>query len=405
MTTDWPGWGAALEKAFAGEMPDAIRSAWFGKDPLQSVTEGADPRSPDGEAPVWGAWRTGKLGPLDEPAPGSASAGQDRGDVWFGVEADAYEGGLPAEGAAAVVWLAVRLPLDAGKHREPARERVLAAMAALRGGRRTLTPYLFPASGLGELGDRSTPPAVLVLNPQPGDDTYDVDLGQAVWLCFPLARARDLRPDGDALARAIARWGEHSRWMAAAVHEARGALAGWGSALSRDVVTGWAGEVAARASLAPLQLEYGPWRAPYDLRGGGWTVEVKASRAETGGEAHWSAAEIAVAQEQRGAYRLVLVRVEADLVAEVFSALEAAQPPDSPTGLPATDDVDAWRLYSALEADGWRVWAALTRVKEAIEQLREPKCPITWRDDPAAELPDDVRGLSITQVVVAFPSS
>jgi hypothetical protein len=404
MMTDWPGWGAALEKAFDGEVPGALRSAWFVKDTFDSVTEGADPGSPGGEAPVWGAWRTGELGPLDEPAPGSASAGQDRGDVWFGVEADAYEDGLPAEGAAAVVCLAVRLPLDAGKHREPARERVLAAMAALRGARRALTPYLFPASGLGELGNRSTPPAVLVLNPQPGDDTYDVDLGQAVWLCFPLARARDLRPDGDALGLAIARWGEHSRWMAAAVHEARGALAGWGSALSRDVVTGWAGEVAARASLAPLELEYGPWRAPYDLRGGGQTVEVKATVATSGGQAHWSAAEIEVAQEQRGAYRLVLVRVEAKIVDRVFQALADTQPTGTPNVPPATKDFDVWRLYSALEADGWRVWAALSTVQEAIEQLREPKRPITWRDDPAAELPGNVRGLPIMEIVVAFPS-
>jgi hypothetical protein len=376
MRADWKAWSDALYEVWPDLVSqEASLATWFGSTrPRVIWQEATDAASPDAYDEPWGAWLTGKghdddddqdrqSGAEEEPSRAVAER-KEEPTAWFGAEAGVYEAGVPRSSEGVVVSLDVSLKVEAGRHVGAAVKHVFAALRRLRSAREAEFPYERSANAL-EVGPVSAPPVVLVLAERPPHE----HLGRNVWVSFRLARVRANDDPRAAIDAGVARLLAHVDWIRDAVHEAQGALAGWQHRLSREVLTGWAGEVVARACLDGGSLGYGAWRDPYDLRGEAGWVEVKSTLREQAGTANWTRAEMEWARRQGPRYRLACVRVDRDLVDTLMLALSSAEPVLETMEL----SVDALRLVAALEADGGKVYRVRHAVEDAVVRLRANK--------------------------------
>lgn len=372
----WTEWEAALKSVWPHliEQNEVLR-AWFGSEPPMTTRQTlSDADSVNAHDEPWGAWAT-----RDDDDADDDDQPVQQPVAWFGVEAAIYERGVPSSPKGVVVSLDLRLDIDSGRHIGPAVDRVTAALSRLRGARRVQYPYR-SLDRASETGSENSPPQVLVLSDTTGHD----HLGRAVWISFRLIAVDRSDAPRRAIDAAVRRVLTHIDWIRDAAHEAQGALAGWTPRLSREVVTGWAGEVVARCRLDDGGLRYGAWRDPYDLRGDGEWVEVKTTLQESEGLGHWSREELDLAVRARSQLRLVAVRVDRALVDELLDVLTNAE-----ASVPSSCEmsVDARRLAAALEADGGRVAPAIRAVEKAIGRLQvDAGALIAVIRDPATRL-------------------
>lgn len=378
--TQWNAWRTPLEQKWDEnwtELRDAL--PWLGLQKPAVATEA--------DTAVWGVW----VGDGDEGTTTTA---------WIGVEWDAYLHDEPAKGAQRVVSLDFNIPLPKGVSRAVAIHRVSAALKTLRGIETVDYPYKRNSAAAGAFVRPDGCPTGLVLQAK-----GNIYLKGAVWLSFRLATTDGKRKPHEVVAQAFKRLRPHAKQIGSIVHEALGAIQRWEGALSRDAVTGWAGEVLARSRLGP-GYEFGEWNAAYDLRSGAEWVEVKATTMESEGELHWSANELQLARTHRKNYRLVCCRVPSDLVDDLTDALRAVKQSKRPV-VPTPRSVDVQRLAGALQGDARLVDAVRPQIDRAIHELQRLTVPVRQLRDPVTvlNLPDVVREATLDFVGVIEKST
>jgi|GEM_PF-5002812 len=164
----------------------------------------------------------------------------------------------------------------------------------------------------------------------------------------------------------------------AAVDVALGAIYGEVPTLSLDTITGWCGEVAAWHQTAPSEFSRS-WYAPYDLlTADGQTVEVKATRAKTGGTCIFSPQETAFALKSTF-HRLICLRIPASTVSELYDELRKHKNAPQPTS--------AWKINAPtsrlIEATGitkGTAFAAKVAINAAVDSLKKALSEIVIAD-------------------------
>ena len=170
-----------------------------------------------------------------------------------------------------------------------------------------------------------------------------------------------------------------------------GALHGEEPHLTKDVITGWCGEVAVfyREQRNCRRVKFSrSWYAPFDLEGeDNLRIEVKASRQPRSSTFTLSPNEVAIALTVKP-YRLVLVRIPGEIVEKLYDALKKSE---SNGGRVGQEIPEISRLRQILGSSGQGVTKNRDVIRDAIEELKklddthfifDKTDPFQWIDEP-----------------------